>query len=474
MTVRHGDPRVERASTPPPSFTWPRAEIDAARERNFAATMDLVAARHPFYRDILEQHCLTRADFHALADLAKLPVTTKQDLMDRADDFVLERAGLDEEVQAVWDVMYTTGSTSGVPTPFVSTSFDFFNILALNRNMLLLRGVGPDDIIANLFPLTRRPHGAFTRAQQAAAVMNIPVVAALPGNPSPHFTLGNSTEDAVRIVEHARATLLWGVPSFIRRLLQKAQTMGADFSAVRMVFVTGEALYPEARRDLVERLVDLGASEPVISGSYGMTEMQGGLVECPTGNGFHNPLPDQFMIEIVDPETHRPVPDGDEGLVLLTHLNRRGTVLLRYAVGDVSAVTRDVCPGCGATTERLIAPPRRADALVKIKGMLVNPEPLLARLSGDKTIAAFRLTVEHADPADPLSPDLLRLRVAPAEGAGSETAALPGRLSRLVKSETGITPELELIDDRASATDALEADGAPWKAKLFEDLRDRR
>jgi phenylacetate-coenzyme A ligase PaaK-like adenylate-forming protein len=436
--------------------------------------MDLVADRHPFYRALMAQRGLVRADFGTLADLAKLPVTTKQDLMDHADDFVLKREGLDEEVQAVWDVMYTTGSTSGVPTPFVSTSFDFFNILLLNRNMLLLRGVGADDIIANLFPLTRRPHGAFTRAQQAPAVMNIPVVAALPGNPSPHFTLGNSTEKAVRVVERSRATLLWGVPSFIRRLLQTAQTMDADFAAVRMVFVTGEALYAEARGDLIERLVALGARDPVISGSYGMTEMQGGLVECPTGNGFHNPLPDQFLVEIVDPETHQPVPEGTEGLVLLTHLNRRGTVLLRYAVGDVSALTHDVCPGCGATTERLIATPRRADALVKIKGMLVNPEPLLARLSGDKAITAFRLTVEHADPADPLSADVLRLRVAPADTAGAGTAALPERLSHLVKSETGITPEFELVEDDTPAADALEADGAPWKAKLFEDLRGRR
>jgi hypothetical protein len=129
-------------------------------------------------------------------------------------------------------------------------------------------------------------------------------------------------------------------------------------------------------------------------------------------------------------------------------------------------LTRDVCPGCGATTERLIATPRRADALVKIKGMLVNPEPLLARLSGDKAITAFRLTVEHADPADPLSADVLRLRVTP---GGGENASIAERLSDLVKNETGITPELEVIE-----AGALESDGPAWKAKLFEDLRTPR
>jgi phenylacetate-coenzyme A ligase PaaK-like adenylate-forming protein len=454
---------IEPASSATPSCFWPRAEIDTARERHFAATMELVVGRHPYYRKLMAGEGLGRHDFASTADLIKLPVTTKHDYMARPDDFVLACDGLDPAMRTVWDVMYTTGSTTGSPTPFVSTSFDFYNILTLNRNMMAIRGVNEDDIVANLFPLTLHPHGAFTRAQQAAAVMNIPVVAALPGNPSSHFTLGNSTEAAARIVERSRATLLWGVPSFVRQMLRTAQEIDADFSAVRMVFVTGEALFPEARQDLADRLVDRGASYPIISGSYGLTEMQGGLVECPGGAGFHNPLPDQFLVEIVDPKTHRPVADGTEGLVLLTHLNRRGTVLLRYQIGDISVLTRAPCPDCGATTDRLIAAPRRADALVKIKGMLVNPEPIQERLSADAAIAQFRLSVEHADPDDALSPDVLRLTVLP---AGADCEGLADRLATLVKSETGVTPEVELTDAKT-----FEADATSWKAKVFEDRR---
>lgn len=468
MTRSHVDPLAPIVETmsdterPDPSCFWPRAEIEAARERCFRASIALIAERHPYYRRAMQARSLSAGDFATTADLVKLPVTTKADYMAAPDDFRLDTAGLDEEMRAVWDVMHTTGSTTGRPTPFVSTAYDFYNILTLNRNMMAIRGVREGDIVANLFPLTRHPHGAFTRAQQAPAVMNIPVVAALPGNPSPHFAHGNRTEDVVRIVERTRATILWGVPSFVRRLLQGAEDAGADFSAVRMVFVTGEALYPAARADLAARLVRLGATDPVISGSYGMTEMQGGLVECADGAGFHNPLPDQFLVEIVDPESHEPVAEGTEGLVLLSHLNRRGTVLLRYQVGDLSVLSRAPCPRCGATTDRLVATPRRMDALIKIKGMLVNPDPVTAALSADPSVAHFRLTVEHSDPQDTLSPDMLRLTVAPTAEA-TEPAA---RLTDLVKRETGITPIVDLVD----AT-AFEAEAKSWKAKGFEDRR---
>jgi phenylacetate-CoA ligase len=444
------------------SCFWPIERAEIARQRYFVATVELLADRHPWFRRTLKNLRHSGARLTSLQDLSLLPVVTKQDFMKSPNDFILNADGLETEMSSVWDVMYTTGSTTGRPTPFVSTTYDFYNILTLNLNMMAIRGVRDDDVIANLFPLTVRPHGAFARAHQAAAVRNIPVVAALPGNPSPYFDHGNSAEDAVRIVVRSGATILWGVPSFIRRLLQCAAETNADLSRVRMLFVTGEALYPSARADLKRRLQALGAVDPIVSGSYGLTEMQGGLVECREGAGFHNPLPDQFLIEVLDPETHAPLPDGEEGLVTLTHLNRRGTVLLRYAVGDLSVLTREPCPSCGATGERLVAMPRRVDSLVKIKGMLVNPDTVVAALSSLPELAGFRLTVEHRKYGDPLSPDVLRLIVA---GDGKHEPDVEA-LRTLVKRDTGVTPEVDVVP-----ASVLPGSGAQWKSKPFEDLR---
>ena len=434
-----------------------RGEIDAEQTRCFVETMQRVAAGHPYYRRLLAERGLGAADFRSLDDLVRLPLTRKTDYMREPDAFVLSDASLPDEMRAVWDTMYTTGSTAGRPAPFVSTSFDFFRILELNSNMLRLRGVRRDDVIANLFPLTPRPHGAFIRAMHAAASMNIRVVAALPGNPSPYFTLGRGIDEVVDIVARNRASILWGVPSYLRRVIARAEEVGADFRAVRLAFVTGESTGEAARADFTAALRRIGSPDAWVSISYGATEMQGGMVECAPGAGYHNPAPDQFHIAIVDPESGAPLSDGQPGLVTLTHLRRTGTVLLRYALGDSSVLSRERCPHCASWTDRLVAMPRRVDSLLKIKGTLVNPAVLIQAAESVLQGGEFQFVVSRTrDGADSLTVKLPR-----------EAAALGESVSAAVKQASGVTATVELADAQAFADPSKN-----WKAKRVVDLRD--
>jgi phenylacetate-CoA ligase len=440
------------------------AGLTQLRETRLAPTLDRIFAAHPHYRRSFAAAGIRRSDIATLSDIAKLPVTTKADYMADPKGFRLGPEGAsDDDETVVWDVMYTTGS-SGAPTPFVSTAYDFINILALNRNMLRLRGVTADDSILNLFPLTRYPHGAFARVLHAAAACNIPVISAMPGRENTRRPeLNNNLDDVVAIAVRARPTILWGVPSYIRRLVGRAAEMGARLSAVRLVFVTGEGFGEEARTDLIGRLKALGAPAPWVSVSYGATEMQGGMVECAHGSGYHNPAPDQFLFEAVDPATHAPLPYGSEGLILLTHLDRRGTVMLRYALGDVARLTRQRCPHCGALTERIVSQPRRIDDLVKIKGMLVNPQALVDAVLGEAALLDFQAVVDKENPNDPLSMDRLRLRIVPTAGVD---AALDAKLAARVQRAIGVTPTVE----RTAADDPLLV-GRGWKTKPLLDLR---
>lgn len=427
----------------------PREAIEAERQRCFAEMMDLAAARHPHTRELMAAGGLARADFASLADLPRLAPTLKSEYMAGPEAFRLDTAGLPLEMRTVWDVMYTTGTSAGRPTPFVSTSYDFFRILEANRNMLRLRGARPEDVIANLFPLTAVPHGAFIRAMHAAASMNLRVVAALPGNPSPYFTLGAGLDRVVEIVARNRATILWGVPSFVRRVVARAAETGADFSAVRLAFVTGEGVTEPAREELTADLRRMGQPDAWVSVSYGSTEMQGGMVECAPGSGLHNPAPDQFYVEVVDPGTYAPLPDGTPGLVLLTHLRRRGTVLLRYALGDLSVLERGRCPHCGSWSERLVAMPRRADALLKIKGTLVNPDVLAQAAESALGAREFQFTVEESKFA---------LKV-----AGAPDADLEKNLVEAVKRASNVTPVVEFVAPGEFVS--------TWKLKRVVDLR---
>jgi phenylacetate-coenzyme A ligase PaaK-like adenylate-forming protein len=418
------------------------AAIRAAQEANLAAMLDLAFEHHPYYRERFREAGLSRGDIRSLADLPRLPITTKADFLSDPERFRLETDHLAPEMRVVWDVMYTTGTTTGRPTPFYSTSYDLYNILTLNRRMLEIRGVTERDSIANLYPLTLHPQGAFIRTLHAAAVANLPVVSAMPGRPSPRFTQGNGIDGVVKIVERSRVTILWGVPSYVRRVLIRAEELGADFATVRLVFVSGESVAEPLREDLTARMRRLGAADPVVSISYGATEMQGGMVECRPGSGYHNPAPEQFYVEIVEPGSGRPLPEGEKGQILLTHLDRRGTVLLRYALGDVTAHSTAPCPRCGRCAGRLTELPRRTDELVKIKGMLVNPEVIAGILVRERAVSEYQIVIEKERADDPFSMDRLLLRIAV---SGEAPEAVSRRIAEAVKQAVGVTPVAEVV-----------------------------
>ena len=438
------------------------ADLTRARDAVFAPMLDRIFKHHPYYKAVFAERGIDRRDLAGVGDLTRVPVTRKADYVARPSDFTLRLPDTYEAAERiVWDVMYTTGST-GAPTPFTSTSYDFLNILAANRNMLRLRGVRPDDAILNLFPLISYPHGAFTRAMNAAAALAIPVIAAMPGAATTrHPDLGNRTDAVCALAARPDVTILWGVPSYIRKMLGRAEELDMRMPSVRLVFVTGEGFGEEARGDLIARLRRLGAPDPRISVSYGATELQGGMVECSPGAGYHNPAPLQFLFEAVDPETLEPVADGDEGLILLTHLDRRGTTMLRYALGDTARLTRKRCPHCGALTERLVSVPVRRDGFMKIRGMLVNPQALADVLAADPAVVDFQAIVDKDDPSDPLSMDRLLIKLS-LRDAGD----LGSRIADKVKATIGVAPKIELVapDDPAFA-------GRGWKAKPIIDRR---
>ena len=440
----------------------PRQEIEAAQERRFAATMDLACTYHPHYRRLFAKLGLSRSDFQSTADLARLPLTHKHDFMSDPQAFLLGASEVEPEMQVVWDTMYTTGTSSGKPTPFVSTAYDYYNVIALYQRILSLRGVGGDDLIANLCPLTVYPHGAYHRVSAAGAALKIPVVNLLPGRPSPHFHLGSELDEVVEGIVRTRATILWGVTSYVRRVLMRAAELGADFSRVKLAYITGEAVTPALRANFEQCLQAAGARQASINVSYGITEIQGGFVECCPGGGFHNPLPEDIHVQVVDTQTHQPLPEGERGLVVISHLNRRGTLLLRYSTGDLSVLSRSACPHCGATTDRFTEMPQRADDLVKIKGMLVNPTVVEAAVLAVEGVSEYQALVERENMADPFSMDRLRIRIA-GTAPLSDKAPL---VSLAVKQATGVTPQVECVE-----ASAIYGPNGSLKLKRFVDQR---
>lgn len=439
-------------------------ELRQVREAAFTRTMDRIFAAHPYYKCIFKNAGLARQDILSLQDLTKIPITTKADFMAAPQEFCLGPEGaLDDAETVVWQVMYTTGS-SGAPSPFVMTSYDYVNSLAQKRNMLRIRRVTENDSLLSLFPLTKYPHGAFLGSVNTSPAFSIPVTIAMPGwENERHPEIGSRLDDIVAIAERTKATILQGVPTYIRKVVGRAQELQVSLAATRQVWVTGEGLGDEARADLIARLKTLGACSPEINVAYGLSEIQGALVECAHGFGHHNPSPDQFLFECIDADTKKPAAEGDDGLILLTHIDRRGTVLLRYAVGDMARISSRRCPNCGMLTERIVSMPHRFDGLVKIKGMLVNPQLLVDAMMGEPDIVEFQAYVDKEDPADGLSMDRLLIKLVPkADAAGDVKTSVRDRVRRAVS----VTP---LIEITTSDDPALKNRG--WKTKPLIDLR---
>ena len=138
-------------------------------------------------------------------------------------------------------------------------------------------------------------------------------------------------------------------------------------------------------------------------------EEAGAHQQCADHAEVQNVCPDLYYLEIVDPDTGRKLPDGESGALAITHLHRRGTVLLRYLVGDIVTLSRAPCPHCGREGERVITTPRRTGNLVKCRGMLVNTEVILATLAGLEGLGEFQVVFAGEERPDAMERLVVRI-----------------------------------------------------------------
>lgn len=441
------------------------AEIRAHQDRLFGAAVRRAAARHPHYRRLLEANGISPSDFRSLADLTALPLTSKSELVEDPESFRLEADPTAPDDYVLWDVAYTAGTTSGRPTPLYHTAYDYRSILFSQLRMAEIRGIGAGDRVMNLYPLTPHPHGAFMRCIDAATALGIPVVSGLSGRVDGPFELTRRTEHVVRLTVATDPTVIWGVPSYVRQILQRVATQGLDLPSLRVIAVSGEPCTDPLRAALLDLAARVGASDALVSDSLGASEIQCGLAECDGGggHGLHNPAPELYHFSLVD-DGGEPVGDGEEGRLVLTHLDRRGTVLLRYLLGDRVVLTSEPCPGCGRGGGRIVEHLGREGRFVKIRGQLVNVAALQAAVGGVTGVVEYQCVVRPANEASG-GMEVLDIRVAIDEAAASPSE-IEATVHQVVRRTVRVSPLVRLVGQ-----DAL-VRSAGLKTARFTDERD--
>jgi phenylacetate-coenzyme A ligase PaaK-like adenylate-forming protein len=416
------------------------------------------------YRRLFAEHDLHPEDIHSFDDWSKVPFTSKSNLTvprEQQREFVLipNEAALKREWGVIWNAVFhgsafakeeiekefrpvmmtsTTGRSSD-PVPFAFTKHDLANLDITGRRLMEVGASQREWRHVNTFPYA--PHLAFWQAHHAGLGFGTFMVSSGGGK-----VMG--TEGNIALIEKVRPEVVIGMPTFLYHMLREAAEAGKHWPQLRRIVLGGEKVAEGMRARLTMLAHDLGADDVSIISTYGFTEAKMAFPECPTNlgvsvSGFHL-SPELAFIEIVDPRTGEPVPEGHSGEIVFTPLDARGTVVLRYRSGDIAegGLTWTRCPHCGRTCPRLLGPISRVSEvremqLDKIKGTLVNFNILEHLLDDMKGVAAWQVELRKHDD-DPLDLDELLLHVAPETGVNAED--LEHRLERRFAEVTEIRP----------------------------------
>ena len=343
--------------------TMPAAERELLILSKLSSQIEYAWERSPFYREKWQKVGFSPEKLKTLEDLRRIPLLTKDDIRREQEEHPPLGRYLCADSHRLVRIHGTSGTT-GRPTVFAIDEGDWHRIAHAHARVMWGFGVRPDDkvFIGSVFSLYVGSWGALVGSERLGATA-FPFGAGLPGQ----------TEKAVDWIVEVKPTVFYGTPSYALHVAEVAHRMGyqpnRDFS-FRILFFSGEpgAGIPATRR----RIEKIYGGICVDTGS--MAEMTPWMTngECAHRQGMHL-WQDVVYTEMVGRETGKPVPYGEEGVPIYTHLERTSQPMIRYWSGDLTCWTNEPCP-CGRTYPRLpMGIYGRADDMFIVRGVNIYP-----------------------------------------------------------------------------------------------------
>ena len=388
--------------------TAPREEIAALQCYRLIRMVRRVYENVPFYRKKLDEMGIQPGDIRTLDDLRRLPFTYKQDLRDNYPYglFAVPRAQLAR--------IHASSGTTGKQTVVGYTQNDLKIWGEITARALSAAGVTAEDFVHISYG-----YGLFTGGlglHEGATTLGASVIPVSTGN----------TKRQIQIMQDFGSNCLCCTPSYAMHIAETMQQMGVDPSSLKLrAGVFGAEPWTEAMRRRIEEMMRIKAYD-----IYGMSELMGPGVayECSAQDGMHI-NEDHFIVEVIDPETGEPVPDGEKGELVFTCISKEALPLIRYRTRDISAVTREKC-ACGRTFLRMKKPQGRTDDMLIIRGVNVFPSQVESVLLGfDFVTPNYQITVSREGALDSVSID-----VEMAEGVAFDTVREVESRARMLRS----------------------------------------
>lgn len=400
-----------------------REELGQLQLERLQSTLNRAYRNVSFYRKKFDQLKIVPEEIRSIADLARLPLTVKEDLRE-SYPYGMFALPLREVVR-----IHSSSGFGGKLTVTGYTRNDLHHWSQLAARVLTAGGVTKDDVVQIAFK-----YGLFTGAfglHHGAELIGASVIPMSTGN----------TRQQVMIMQDYKSSALVSTPSYALYIARYIQAHGIDPKSLSLKLgLFGAEPCPESLRQEISDSLFIRVTD-----NYGVSEVMGPGIsgECEFRNGLHL-AEDHFIPEIIDPQTLQVLPMGAEGELVLTTLTKEAFPLIRYRTRDITALDPAPCP-CGRTLIRMKKVFRRSDDILIIKGIKVYPSQ----------VESILLEVEGVQPhyqiiADQVEGfDTLELQVEVNESVFSDEIKnlqnISAKIERRLREVIGVTAKIKLV-----------------------------
>jgi len=426
--------------------TISREELEKLQESLLKEHLTLAYHKSEYYRESFDNAGVKPEDFKKLSDLSKFPFVNKYIERERQlkKPLLGDMTAVDEE--EVVFVSASSGST-GVPTLSPFTKKDFEEFQDVQSRLFWAAGMRPKDRYVHALNFT-----LFVGGPDVIGAQNLGALCIWAG--------AIPSDRLLFILKEFQPTVIWTTPSYAWYLGETAKKQGIDPAkdlAINKIIVAGEPGGSiDATREAIEDLWDAKVYD-----FYGISDIFGACAGmCSERNGLHL-AEDHILVEVIDPETLEPVPDGERGEIVLTTLRKTARPMIRFRTGDIGTVNKERC-ACGRTHARINITGRLDDMLI-VSGVNVFPSDIefvvrnMSELSGEYRITAFTENFTNK----------FKVEVERAIGNDEDSEALAQKVSAAIKTRIGVKPKEVIVLQNG------ELPRATHKAKRLIDLRQK-
>ncbi len=408
--------------------TMPREALEALQLKRLQAVVERVYHLVDFYHRRMDQMGVKPEHIRTLADLKKLPLTTKQDLRDNYP-FGMFAVPMAQVVR-----IHASSGTTGKPTPVAYTQRDLDTWAELMARTLAAAGAHSGDIIHNAYGygLFTGGLGAHYGAERLGAAI-IPVS-------------GGQTRRQIMLIQDFGPTVICCTPSFALYLAEVGQEIGVEFAKTKLrIGIFGAEPWTEGMRQEIEKRLHLDALD-----IYGLSEILGPgvAIECIEAKSGLHIFEDHFLPEIINPATLETEPAGETGELVITTLTKEAFPLLRYRTRDITSLNYAPCK-CGRTIGRISRFQGRSDDMLIIRWVNVFPSQIESVLMETPGVAPhYQLIVDRQGQLD-----TLEVQVEVDETAFSDEVkqlqALALGIQRKIKDYFTVSVKVKLVEPRS-------------------------